>query len=123
MVARKHRYSWEAFVDNAKHRTHKDAIVWAVELERAGVGEIMVTSIDNDGRRKGFDIGLSSSISNAVNVPVIISGGAGSSADVVDLCKRVKCNAVAVASLLHYRIETVENIKNNMHAQNLEVRR
>ena len=122
VVARKHRYSWEAFIDNAKHRTHKDALEWAVELENAGVGEIMITSIDNDGRQKGFDIKLAKLVTKSVNVPVIISGGAGSSDDIVDLCKKMQCDAVAIASLLHYEIETVNEIKNKMHDNHLEVR-
>jgi cyclase len=66
VVARRHRYSWEAFVDNAKHRSSKDVIQWVIELEDAGVGEIMITSIDNDGRPKGFDTDLVAVITNAV---------------------------------------------------------
>ena len=88
IVARRHRYSWEAFMDNAKHRSHKDAIDWALELEQAGVGEIMITSIDNDGRQKGFDEDLVGRLTKRINVPVIVSGGAGSSDDVVQLCKK-----------------------------------
>ena len=110
------------FIDNAKHRVHKDAIEWAIELERAGVGEIMITSIDNDGRQKGFDIELVNSVTSAVNIPVIASGGAGSASDIIDLCKSTNCDAVAIASLLHYDIESVENIKLNMSLNHIEVR-
>ncbi len=122
VVARKHRYRWEAFIDNAKHRTNKDAVEWALELEESGVGEIMVTSIDNDGRQKGFDIELVSSITNKVNIPVIASGGAGGSNDVVDLCKNTNCDAVAIASILHYDIESIKDIKHNMSMNGIEVR-
>jgi cyclase len=122
VVARRHRYRWEAFVDNAKHRTHKDAIDWAAELEKAGVGEIMVTSIDNDGRQKGFDVNLVDAVTKRVNIPVIASGGAGSSNDVIKLCKNTNCDAVAVASLIHYGIESISDIKNNMKRNNIKVR-
>jgi len=122
VVARKHRYRWEAFIDNAKHRANKDAIEWAMELERAGVGEIMITSIDNDGRQKGFDVELVTSITSAVNIPVIASGGAGSSDDIIDLCKRTKCDAIAIGSLLHYDIESIQNIKHNMNMNHIKVR-
>ena len=122
VVARRHRYGWEAFIDNAKHRTHKDAIDWAEELEKAGVGEIMVTSIDNDGRQNGFDVGLVDALTKRVGVPVIASGGAGSSNDIIKLCKNTNCDAVAVASLIHYGIENISDIKSNMKCNNIRVR-
>ena len=122
VVARRHRYRWEAFIDNAKHRTHKDAIDWATELEKAGVGEIMVTSIDNDGRQKGFDIDLVGALTKRVNIPVIASGGAGSSNDIIKLCKNTNCDAVAVASLIHYDVENISDIKSNMKSNNIGVR-
>ena len=122
VVARRHRYRWEAFIDNAKHRTHKDAVDWAVELEKAGAGEIMITSIDNDGRQKGFDVELVDAITKRVSIPVIASGGAGSSNDVIKLCKNTSCDAVAVASLIHYGVENISDIKNKMKDNNIGVR-
>ena len=122
VVARRHRYRWEAFIDNAKHRTHKDAVDWAVELEKAGAGEIMITSIDNDGRQKGFDVELVDAITKRVSIPVIASGGAGSSNDVIKLCKNTSCDAVAVASLIHYGVENISDIKSNMKSNNIGVR-
>lgn len=122
VVARRHRYSWEAFIDNAKHRTNKNAIDWALELERAGVGEIMITSIDNDGRKKGFDIDLINEVTKVINIPVIASGGAGSSNDIIKLCNSTNCDAVAVASLIHYDIESISEIKRNMKHNNIEIR-
>ena len=122
VVARRHRYRWEAFVDNAKHRTHKDALDWAKELEQAGVGEIMITSIDNDGRQNGFDTDLVDALSKRTNIPIIVSGGAGSSNDIVKLCKNSNCDAVAVASLIHYGIENISDIKANLKRNNIGVR-
>jgi len=121
-VARRHRYRWESFIDNAKHRTHKDAIDWASELEKAGVGEIMITSIDNDGRKNGFDVNLIDAISKRVDIPVIASGGAGSSDDIIKLCRITNCDAVALSTLIHYDIENISHIKNNMNNNNIRVR-
>ena len=122
VVARRHRYRWEAFVDNAKHRTHKDAIDWAEELEQVGIGEIMITSIDNDGRQNGFDEDLVDALTKRVNIPVIVSGGAGSSDDIVQLCKKTNCDAIAVASLIHYGIESISDIKKKLKSNNIGVR-
>jgi len=122
IVARSNRGSWEAFIDNAKHRAYKDAIAWAIELENAGVGEIIITSIDNDGRQKGFDIDLVRAVTEVVNIPVIASGGAGSSKDIIKLCKSTNCDAVAIASLIHYDIESISEIKKNMRNHDIEIR-
>ena len=122
VVARRHRYRWEAFVDNAKHRTNMNAVDWAEELEQAGVGEIMITSIDNDGRQMGFDESLVEAVTKRVNIPVIASGGAGSSNDIVELCKNTNCDAIAVATLIHYGIENIIDIKANLKRNNIGVR-
>jgi imidazole glycerol-phosphate synthase subunit HisF len=122
IVARRHRHHWEAFMDNAKHRTHKDAVEWAKELESAGVGEIVVSSIDKDGNENGFEIELIKEISEAVKVPVIAASGAGSTEDIVQVCKETNCDAVAIASILHYQREEIANIKNSMAQKEIEVR-
>jgi imidazole glycerol-phosphate synthase subunit HisF len=122
VVARKHRYSWEAFIDNAKHRTYKNALELAQELETAGVGEIVITSIDNDGIKKGFDIDLINLITETVKIPVIASGGAGGGQHILDVCQQTDCDAVAVASLLHYNIEGIKNIKEYLSTNNINVR-
>ena len=122
LVCRKHRYSWEAFRDNAKHRTNKNAIEWAKVLEDSGVGEIMVSSIDSDGLMKGFDLELVKSISDITKIPIIASGGAGNSNHIASVINDSKCDAVAVGSLLHYEIESVEQIKLKLKKQNIKVR-
>jgi len=122
IVARKHRYNWEAFIDNAKHRTHKDAISWAKELENAGVGELIVTSIDTDGCQKGFDIELMQKITSNINIPVIASSGAGSSQHIIDLCQSTNCDAVSIASLFHYNIETITDVKNTLINNGIKIR-
>ena len=122
LVCRKHRYSWEAFRDNAKHRTNKNVIEWAKILEDLGVGEIMISSIDSDGLMKGFDLELVKSISDIIKIPIIASGGAGNSNHIASVINDSKCDAVAVGSLLHYELESVEQIKLNLKKQNIKVR-
>lgn len=122
LVARTHRYNWEAFIDNAKHRTRINAIEWAKKLEQAGVGEIMVTSIDCDGCLNGFDVNLLKEISRAVDIPVIASGGAGSRDHLLKLFSNTECDAVALGSVLHYKIETIKDLKMNLLNSNMDVR-
>ncbi len=122
VVARRHRNSWEAFIDNAKHRTHRDAIEWAKTLEKAGVGELIITSIDNDGRGVGYDIDLVNKVAQAVSIPVIASGGAGSEQDIVDICNHSLCDAVAVSSIFHYKTSSVKSVKTTLLNNNIQVR-
>ena len=122
LVCRKHRYSWEAFKDNAKHRTYKNALEWAKVLEDSGVGEIMISSIDSDGLMKGFDLDLVKSISEIIKIPIIASGGAGNSNHIASVINDSQCDAVAVGSLLHYELESVGQIKFNLKKQNIKVR-
>ena len=91
LVCRRHRYSWEAFKDNAKHRTNKNAIEWAKVLLNHGIGELMLTSIDYEGRMIGFDEKLINIISKFTKIPLIVSGGAGSSQHVVSIFKNTNC--------------------------------
>lgn len=122
VVARKNRNSWEAFKDNAKTRTFKDAVRWAKELDSSGVGEILISSIDKDGIGLGFDISLIQQIVESVSVPVIADGGAGTLEHIGHLCETVKVDAVCVASMLHYHNCTVQEIKSYMKENGLEIR-
>ena len=122
LVCREHRYSWEAFKDNAKHRTNINAIEWARVLEDLGVGEIMVTSIHKDGLLKGFDLDLMKSISDVIKIPIIASGGAGSIDHIASVIDESKSDAVAIGSLLHYKLESVQQLKQNLSKKNIKVR-
>ena len=104
---------WEAYISNGKDPTGKDVIAWAKELESRGVGEILITSIDQEGTKKGFDLRLLEEITAAVKIPVIASGGAGSVYDIQKALGK-SVSAVALASLLHYNRETVETIKSKL---------
>ena len=96
--------SYEAYTDNGRERTGKDAIAWVKEVVELGAGEIMVTSIDQEGTGSGFDRELTSRIASISPVPVIACGGAGSCNDVVEVVEDCGVDAVAIASMLHYAV-------------------
>ena len=114
---------WEAFTDNGRERTGLDAFEWALRATDLGAGELLVTSVDREGTRKGFDLELTRRIADAVPVPVIASGGAGSVDDVADVIHHGHADAVAVASLLHYGVETVASIKSGIAGRGILVPR
>ncbi len=94
--------SYEAYVDFGREKTGVDAFKWALQATELGAGELVVTSIDREGTGKGFDLELTRKIAESVPIPVIASGGAGSSAHVCDVIVQGKADAVAIASLVHY---------------------
>ncbi len=114
--------SWEAYIDNGREQTGIDAIEWAVKLEDMGIGELFITSIDMEGTKKGFENELVSKICEKVNLPVIISGGAGIPKHISDVAKHKGISAVAVASVLHYNLFNVKQIKNDMQHEGISVR-
>lgn len=112
---------WEAFTDNGREKTGIDALEWAERAVGLGAGEILLTSIDREGTRKGFDLELTRAVVARVGVPVIASGGAGCVDDVAAVLD-VGVDAVAIASLLHYKVETVSSLKAGLAAKGVEVR-
>lgn len=105
---------WEAYIDNGRERTGKDAIEWARELVTLGAGELLITSVDNEGTEKGYDTDLIGKIAAQVSVPVIACGGAGSEDDVLDCFNKTHCSAVSMASILHYDKTTIQNLKSKL---------
>jgi imidazole glycerol-phosphate synthase subunit HisF len=114
--------NWEAYTDNGREPSGKNVIEWAKEVEDLGAGEIMITSIDADGTKKGFDIQLNEIIASNSCIPIIASGGAGSNDQIIDLIKHTNVDAVAVASILHYDISDVKSIKTSMRDYGFQVR-
>ncbi len=106
---------WEVYTDNGRERTGLDVIDWVKCGVSMGAGEILLTSVDREGTRKGFDINLVRSVSNAVSVPIIASGGMGSLDDMVAAVLDGGADAVAMANILHYKHATVGDIR--AHAQ------
>ncbi len=113
---------WEAYMDNGREPTGKDVVAWAKEVERLGAGEIMLTSIDKEGTKKGFDIALNKAVSQAVSIPVISSGGMKDSDDAIELLKASNVDAFATASTLHYELEGVGSIKQKLIRAGIKVR-
>jgi len=102
---------WECYTDCGRIRSGKDVLKWAQELEDRGAGEILLQSVDMDGRCHGFDVELSSAVVDLVNIPVVVASGAGSLDDITALIKTVKPSGVAIASLLHYDKAVIQDIK------------
>lgn len=114
---------WECYTHNGREKSGLDAVQWARRGEELGAGEILVTSVDNDGTRAGFDEDLVLSIRKLVSVPVIASGGAGKPADVVRLYRQANPSGVCVASMLHYGVADITGLKNALADEGIKVRR
>ena len=122
MDARAAGDSFEVVVDGGRTPTGRDAIEWAREAERRGAGELLVTSIDRDGTRAGFDLALLRAVRDAVDLPVIASGGAGCIADFVDVFSRADADAALAASLFHYGELEIGALKDALAAHGVVVR-
>ncbi|MEE4278600.1 MAG: imidazole glycerol phosphate synthase subunit HisF [Halieaceae bacterium] len=114
---------YEIFTHGGRRPTGIDAIDWARRMARLGAGELLVTSMDRDGTRDGFELGLTRAISDAVSIPVIASGGVGSLDHLVDGVIRGGADAVLAASIFHFGEHTVGEAKERMAAAGIEVRR
>ena len=113
---------WEVYIESGKKPTGIDVIEWAKKVEDLGAGEILLTSIDKDGTQDGYDIELTKSVSENVNIPVIASGGAGKLQHLYDAIVYGKASAILIASLLHFRILTISQIKSYLKEKGIEVR-
>jgi len=113
---------WEIFTHGGRRPTGLDAIDWAQRMAGLGAGELLVTSMDRDGAKIGFDLNLTRAISDAVSVPVIASGGVGTLQHLVDGVKIAGADAVLAASIFHYGEFTVEEAKRYMQERGVEVR-
>ncbi len=114
--------NWNIYYDNGREPTDIDAIEWIKKMEKYGAGEILLTSIDNEGTRKGFEIELCNLVSRKISIPVIASGGAGSISDISDLFLQSEIEAVALGSILHYREYDVSEIKKELIKKNILIR-
>jgi len=113
---------WEIFTHGGRKPTGIDAIEWAVKMADYGAGEILLTSMDRDGTKIGFDLELTRAISEAVTIPVIASGGVGNLDHLADGVTKGKADAVLAASIFHFAEHTVEEAKQHMASKGIEVR-
>lgn len=102
---------WEVYINGGRTSAGLDAVAWARAAEKRGAGEILLTSMDCDGTKDGFDIALNRTISEAVNIPIIASGGAGKAEHFYDVFTRGKVDAALAASIFHYREVSIQTIK------------
>lgn len=113
---------WEVFTHGGRTNVHLDAVEWAARVERLGAGEILLTSMDRDGTRDGYDLELTSAISSAVRIPVIASGGAGKLEHFFEALTRGGASAVLAASLFHFGEYQISDVKNYLRARGVVVR-
>lgn len=108
---RKEGDHWEVYTDNGRERTRIDVVEWAKKCVMNGAGEILLTSVDREGTRTGFDIELVKAVSSEVNVPVIASGGMGKPEDLLPVVLEGRADAVAMADILHYKRADIGNVR------------
>ena len=120
--AKKTPAGWNVFTHGGRRATDKDAVAWAREVYGLGAGEILLTSMDADGTKNGFDIALTKAVSAAVNIPVIASGGAGSAAHFTALFSGTGADAGLAASIFHYGEIKIRDVKEHLQATGVKVR-
>ena len=113
---------WEIYTHGGRKNTGIDAIKWAKKMEGLGAGEILLTSMDKDGTKSGFDLKLTKKISNSISIPVVASGGVGNIQHLVDGIKIGKASAVLAASIFHYGKYTIRQVKNKMKQKGIAIR-
>ncbi|HEX7560971.1 MAG TPA: imidazole glycerol phosphate synthase subunit HisF [Candidatus Humimicrobiaceae bacterium] len=113
---------WEVYLHGGRTPTGIDAVLWAKEAERLGAGEILLTSMDKDGTKDGYDLQLTSAVVDAVNIPVIASGGAGNLEHLRDVFNLAGADAALVASIFHYGEFTVRQAKEYLRSEGIDVR-
>jgi cyclase len=120
--AKKGDAGWQVYTHGGRRATGLDAVRWAKAMEAAGAGEILLTSMDRDGTRDGFDLELTRAVSDAVGVPVIASGGVGKAQDFAEGVIEGHADAVLAASVFHFGELTVRAVKECMRTRGIEVR-
>ena len=120
--ARRVNGGFEVFVAGGRESTGRDAIQWAREASACGAGEILLTSMDRDGTKSGFDCQLVRRVADAVSIPVIASGGAGSARDFVEVFRDGNADAALAASIFHFGIENIAQLKRELYEASVPVR-
>lgn len=113
---------WNVFINGGRIDTGLDALEWSKKVEKLGAGEILLTSMDADGTKKGYDIELTDAVCKVVNIPVIASGGCGKLEDFSEVFKKSRADAALAASLFHFRELTIRQVKEYLKKENIDVR-
>lgn len=121
--AKKINGKYEVFIEGGRQSAGISAVRWAKQAELLGAGEILLTSMDKDGTKEGYDIGLTKAISQSVNIPVIASGGAGSLPSLAEVLRKGKADAVLAASIFHYGTYSISEVKAYLNNKGIEVRK
>ena len=116
------RDKWEVFTHGGRNASGLDAVSWASKMAEYGAGEILLTSMDRDGTKDGYDLELINTVSTAVNIPVVASGGVGCVDHLIEGVIEGKADAVLAASIFHYGEVTIHEVKREMHNSGIEVR-
>ncbi|MFC1593703.1 imidazole glycerol phosphate synthase subunit HisF [Candidatus Omnitrophota bacterium] len=114
--------SWQVYINGGRTPTEKDAVKWAQEVEKLGAGEILLTSMDYDGTKDGYDLSLTKSICDAVNIPVIASGGAGKLEHFSDVFTETSADAALAASIFHYQEISIQEVKQSLQTKGIAIR-
>ncbi len=114
---------WDVYLNGGRVNTHLDALEWMVQAERLGAGEVLLTSMDKDGTRSGYDIPLTKAAAEALHIPVIASGGAGTKQDFADVLTEGKADAALAASLFHFGIVSMTDLKHYLAERGIPVRK
>lgn len=114
--------TWRVYTHGGRHPVDKEAVAWAKEAVDLGAGEILLTSMDSDGEKHGFNVDLTKAVSEAVTVPVIASGGAGRSEDFTEIFTKGKADAALAASIFHYQETSIAEVKAHLKEEGVNVR-
>jgi len=120
--AKRTKTGWNVFVNGGREDSGLDAMQWAKEAESLGAGEILLTSMDKDGTKEGYDLELTKQISQSLNIPVIASGGAGNLQSLADVFLKANADAALAASIFHYEKYSVQDVKKYLQKKGIEVR-
>lgn len=112
---------YECYTDCGRVQSNKNVLEWVKEVEQRGAGEILLQSVDKDGRKRGFDLELAKKVVESVNIPVVIASGAGKLEDIKELIEYAKPSGVAIASMLHYDLTNIKEIKKYLSDNEIEV--
>lgn len=115
--------TYDVYVKGGRENTGIDLVEWAKKCESLGAGEILLTSMDGDGTKAGYDIDMINAVCNVVNIPIIASGGCGSIQHIIDVFQQTNCDAALVASLFHYNEASVQDVKDALRQAGVQVRR